>query len=163
MKNTKPAYLVLQDGTVFEGTGFGASGIREGEVVFNTAMTGYQEILTDPSYAGQIVVMTYPQIGNYGISPDDNESEKIFASGLIIKELSPIVSNYRSKKSVGDFLKQSKIPGIQGVDTRALVKVLRDKGAMPAVIAVGSNHKVLDLIAKIFYPNSLNQVEKVYQ
>ncbi len=137
----KPAHLILQDGTIFSGTSFGYEGSSSGEVVFNTSLTGYQEILTDPSYQGQIVVMTYPQIGNYGVNPVDMESKKIFLSGFIVKECSPIVSNFRSKGSLSSYLKKSKIPALEGVDTRALVRHIREKGAMPALITVGAIKK----------------------
>lgn len=131
------AYLVLSDGTVFEGKGFGAATLKTGEVVFNTSMTGYQEILTDPSYQGQIVTMTYPEMGNYGVNPDDIESRQIFASGLVVKQVSPVVSNYRSHQHLNDYLEEAGIPGICEIDTRALVRHIREAGAMPAVIAVG--------------------------
>lgn len=148
MKNKKPAYLVLQDGTVFEGLGFGYSGLKTGEVVFNTSMTGYQEILTDPSYSGQIVVMTYPMIGNYGVNPVDQESKQVFASGFVVKEDSPVHSNYRAKGSIQDYLKEAKVPGIADIDTRALVRHIRDHGAQPAVIAVGNKYTVAELKKK---------------
>jgi carbamoyl-phosphate synthase small subunit len=137
MKKIKTAHLVLSDGTVFTGYGFGYDATQSGEVVFNTSLTGYQEILTDPSYAGQIICMTYPHIGNYGMNPDDVESKKIFASGLIVKEASGLFSNYRAKNSLDDYLKKEKIPGIAGIDTRALVRHIRDNGAMPAIISIG--------------------------
>src|SRR3954466_10371784 len=116
------AKLALEDGTIFTGRAFGAGGTTEGEVVFNTSMTGYQEILTDPSYAGQIVAMTYPLIGNYGINKTDVESRKVSVKGFIIKELSPIASNYRSDMTLADYLKQNNVIGIEGIDTRALVR-----------------------------------------
>src|SRR5205807_7818742 len=109
--------LALEDGTVFTGRNFGASGTTEGEVVFNTSMTGYQEILTDPSYKGQIVTMTYPLIGNYGINSQDVESRRPHVAGFIIKELSSIVSNWRADFSLADYLEQNSIPGLQGIDT----------------------------------------------
>lgn len=135
--NAHKAALVLVDGTVFQGDGFGATGIKTGEVVFNTSMTGYQEILTDPSYAGQMVLLTYPHIGNTGINADDVESRKIFASGLIVKECARRVSNYRSQKDLSSYLKSHGIPGLAGIDTRALVKHIREQGAMPGVLAIG--------------------------
>ncbi len=119
----------------FEGVGFGAEGEAFGEVVFNTGLTGYQEILTDPSYKGQMVVMTYPHIGNYGINAADAESSRPWVEGFIIKELSPIVSNYRSEMTLDAFLKRSNIAGIQGIDTRKLVKHLRTVGAKKGVIS----------------------------
>ncbi len=134
IKKTVNARLVLEDGTVFTGRRFGALVDTDGEVVFNTTLTGYQEILTDPSYAGQMVVMTYPQIGNYGISSDDFESRKLFLSALIVKELSRIASSWRSDYSLDDYLKANGIPGLEGLDTRMLVRHLRDQGAMRGVI-----------------------------
>ncbi|MFQ5961481.1 MAG: glutamine-hydrolyzing carbamoyl-phosphate synthase small subunit [Candidatus Methylomirabilales bacterium] len=131
----KPAILALADGTVFEGTAFGADGECVGEVVFNTAMTGYQEVLTDPSYKGQIVCMTYPLIGNYGINPEDIESRRPFVEGFIVKEGSPYPSNWRKAKTLGAYLKEWGIVGIQGIDTRALTKHIRDHGAMEGVIS----------------------------
>jgi carbamoyl-phosphate synthase small subunit len=108
------AILALEDGTIYRGTSFGADGERCGEVVFNTSMSGYQEILTDPSYKGQMVTMTYPLIGNYGINDDDMESRKPFVEGFIVKEYSKIASNYRSKKTLGQYLKENDIVGIEG-------------------------------------------------
>ena len=131
----KPAILALADGTVFEGTSFGAEGECVGEVVFNTAMTGYQEILTDPSYKGQIVCMTYPLIGNYGINPEDIESRRPFVEGFIVKEGSPYPSNWRKAQTLDAYLKERRIVGIQGIDTRALTKHIRDQGAMEGVIS----------------------------
>src|SRR5688572_11559303 len=132
---SKPAKLALEDGTVFTGRAFGAAGTTEGEVVFNTSMTGYQEILTDPSYAGQIVTMTYPLIGNYGINRQDVESKKPHVAGLIIKELAPAYSNWRADLSLDAYLKQNNIVGIEGIDTRALVRKLRIKGSMNGVLS----------------------------
>jgi carbamoyl-phosphate synthase small subunit len=129
------AILALEDGTVFEGTAFGASGERTGEVVFNTSMTGYQEILTDPSYKGQIVTMTYPLIGNYGITPEDFESEKPHLSGFAVREASRIASNWRADMSLEDFLKKHKVIGIEGIDTRALTLHIRSAGAMKGIIS----------------------------
>jgi carbamoyl-phosphate synthase small subunit len=131
----KIAKLALEDGTVFTGRAFGASGTTEGEVVFNTSMTGYQEILTDPSYAGQIVTMTYPLIGNYGINRQDVESKKPHVAGFIIKELAPAYSNYRADMSLDEYLRQNNIVGIEGIDTRALVRKIRIKGAMNGVLS----------------------------
>lgn len=129
------AYLALEDGLVFEGEGFGAEGEIFGEVVFNTSLTGYQEILTDPSYKGQIVTMTYPHIGNYGINPEDEESFRPWAEGFIIKELSPVVSNYRSQMTLDAYLKKNGRIGIQGIDTRKLVKHLRQAGSKKGVLS----------------------------
>jgi carbamoyl-phosphate synthase small subunit len=131
----KKAKIVLEDGKIFEGYSFGASGEISGEVVFNTSLTGYQEILTDPSYKGQIVTMTYPLIGNYGINSEDVESRRPFVEGFVVKELSRIASNWRSEKTLDKYLKQNKIVGIEGIDTRALTKHIRLKGAMNAVIS----------------------------
>ena len=129
------AVLLLEDGTVFEGTSFGAEGMRCGEVVFNTSMTGYQEILTDPSYHEQIVTMTYPMIGNTGTNPMDWESRKLFAAGFIVKENCPFESNWRSKDGLSDYLKESGVVGLEGIDTRKLVRHIRTQGAMRGVIS----------------------------
>jgi len=131
----KKAMLALADGRVFTGRSFGAEGETGGEVVFNTSMTGYQEILTDPSYCGQMVTMTYPLIGNYGVNMEDIESAKPCASGFIVKEYSEFPSNFRSEGSLGSYLKSYGIVGIQGIDTRALVKHIRDFGAQQGVIS----------------------------
>jgi len=127
--------LALEDGTIFEGTSFGAEGERLGEIVFNTSMTGYQEILTDPSYHGQIVCMTYPLIGNYGINEEDFESEKPQVEGFVVKESSRIVSNWRATTSLPEFLKKHNIVAIEGIDTRALTRHIRSLGAMKATIS----------------------------
>ena len=129
------AILALEDGIIFKGESFGACGERYGEVVFNTSMTGYQEILTDPSYKGQIVTMTYPLIGNYGINKEDMESRKPFLEGFAVKEYSKLSSNWRSEKSLGDYLKENNILGIEGIDTRALTLHIRGAGAMKAVLS----------------------------
>jgi carbamoyl-phosphate synthase small subunit len=129
------AILALEDGTVFRGQGFGAPGQACGEVCFNTSMTGYQEILTDPSYKGQIVSMTYPLIGNYGVNLQDVESWAPHVSGFVIRELSPVVSNWRAECSLAEYLERHGVPGIQGVDTRALTKKLRVRGAMNGFIS----------------------------
>ncbi len=138
----KKALLILKDGTTFEGTSFGYEGdedsyVANGEVVFNTSMSGYQEILTDPSYKWQMVCMTYPEIGNYGINDEDVESNKPQVSGFIVKNYNARPSNFRSQKSLGDYLKENKIPAIEGIDTRALTKYLRDKGSQPGLLAIG--------------------------
>src|SRR5437899_6724757 len=124
------AFLALEDGSLFHGEGFGACASACGEVCFNTSMTGYQEILTDPSYKGQIVTMTYPLIGNYGVNSQDVESWKPHVAGFVIRELSPVVSNWRADHSLGEYLEQNNIPGIQGIDTRALTRKLRVRGAL---------------------------------
>ncbi len=129
------AILALEDGTIFRGEPFGASGERCGEVVFNTSMTGYQEILTDPSYKGQIVTMTYPLIGNYGINSEDVESRKPFVEGFVVKEYSKIASNWRAQKTLEEYLKENNILGIEGIDTRALTLYIREAGAMKAVLS----------------------------
>ena len=131
----KKAYLALEGGKVFEGTSFGAQGEAAGEVVFNTSLTGYQEILTDPSYNGQIIVMTYPEIGNYGINPEDFESEKPHLSGFVVKEYWDHPSNWRSKESLNSFLSRHGIPGIQGIDTRELTRIIRIGGAIKGIIS----------------------------
>jgi carbamoyl-phosphate synthase small subunit len=134
MSRTMKAILALEDGTVFHGEGFGAQAEACGEVCFNTSMTGYQEILTDPSYKGQIVTMTYPHIGNYGVNDQDVESYAPHVAGFVVRELSPVVSNWRSDRSLPDYLAQHGLPGIQGIDTRALTKRLRVRGAMKGFI-----------------------------
>ena len=128
------AILALEDGSVFHGAGFGAKASAGGEVCFNTSMTGYQEILTDPSYKGQIVTMTYPLIGNNGVNSQDVDSWRPHAAGFVIRELSPVVSNWRADFSLGEYLEQNGIPGIQGIDTRALTKKLRVRGALNGFI-----------------------------
>ena len=134
-EQSKIAKLGLENGAVFSGRFFGASGTSEGEVVFNTSMTGYQEILTDPSYKGQIVTMTYPLIGNYGINRQDMESRTPHVAGFIIKELAPLYSNYRADMSLDDYLKQNNIIGLEGIDTRALTRMLRISGAMRGILS----------------------------
>ena len=131
----KRALLALADGLIFEGTSFGSEGETAGEVVFNTSMAGYQEILTDPSYKGQIVTMTYPHIGNYGVNEDDVESSRPHLSGLIVKELSRYPSNWRSRKSLGEYLKEHGIIGIEGIDTRALTSRIRDYGSQMGIVS----------------------------
>ncbi|MBR7745027.1 glutamine-hydrolyzing carbamoyl-phosphate synthase small subunit [Undibacterium baiyunense] len=144
------AILALVDGTIFTGVSIGASGHTIGEVVFNTSMTGYQEILTDPSYSSQIVTLTYPHIGNTGVNSEDVESDKIHAAGLIIKDLPMLVSNFRSEQSLSDYLKSQNIVAIAGIDTRKLTRILREKGAQGGAILVGSDAtKALEL-AKSF-------------
>ena len=135
MTFSNKAILVLEDGRTFTGVSFGASGEAFGEMVFNTSMSGYQEILTDPSYAGQIVAMTYPLIGNYGTNPEDVESRRPWVEGFVVREASNIASNFRSTMSLQDYLKVNNIVGIEHVDTRSLVRHIRDKGAMRSVIS----------------------------
>ena len=135
------AFLILEDGTVFEGTHIGAYREIVSEIVFNTSMAGYLEVLTDPSYAGQAVCMTYPLIGNYGICRDDMESLKAWPDGFIVRELSRIPSNFRNDCTIQQFLEENNIPGIAGIDTRALVKILREKGTMNGMITTNENYK----------------------
>jgi len=139
VSQTKPAILVLADGTVFRGISIGADGSSVGEVVFNTSMTGYQEILTDPSYCSQIVTLTYPHIGNVGCNPEDVESSRVFASGLIIRDLSMTVSNFRATQSLPEYLKANNVVAIAGIDTRKLTRILRSKGAQNGCIASGDD------------------------
>ncbi|USE37276.1 glutamine-hydrolyzing carbamoyl-phosphate synthase small subunit [Endozoicomonas sp. SCSIO W0465] len=134
---TKTAVLALEDGSIFRGIAIGIDGETSGEVVFNTAMTGYQEILTDPSYSRQIVTLTYPHIGNTGITPEDEESPQIHAAGLVIKDLPLLASNWRSKMSLDDYLKSRNIVAIAGIDTRRLTRILREKGAQNGCIIAG--------------------------
>lgn len=143
------AFLILEDGHVFEGTSIGA--VREvvSEIVFNTSMTGYLEVLTDPSYAGQAVVMTYPLIGNYGICFDDMESKKPWPDGYIVRELSRMASNFRCEGTIQDFLEKHDVPGIAGVDTRALTKILREKGTMNGMITTDEAYDLDEIIPKL--------------
>ena len=135
------AILALEDGTVFQGNSFGAETNSCGEVCFNTSMTGYQEILTDPSYKGQIVTMTYPEIGNYGVNTEDIESYQPHVTGFVIRELSPVTSNWRATQSLDDYLKKHGIPGIEGIDTRALTKKIRSSGALNGMICTDKTSK----------------------
>ena len=132
---TRPALLALADGRVFRGLALGASGEGHGEVVFNTSMTGYQEILTDPSYRGQMVCMTYPLIGNYGVNPEDVESRRPWVDGFIVKEACPFPSSWRARMPLDDYLREHQIVGIQDIDTRALTRHLRDRGAQEGIIS----------------------------
>jgi len=142
-----PAMLALEDGTVFEGSSFGAQKNTTGEVVFNTAITGYQEIFTDPSYAGQIVVLTYPEIGNYGANGYDQEAGKPYIEGLIVREFSSIASNWRSEESAQRFLSENGIPVAAEIDTRALVRHLRSRGVMRGILATGQ-HDARELVER---------------
>jgi carbamoyl-phosphate synthase small subunit len=139
VSQTNPAILVLADGTVFRGTSIGAQGSSVGEVVFNTSMTGYQEILTDPSYCKQIVTLTYPHVGNVGVNTEDVESRQVFASGLVIRDLSQTVSNWRSTQSLPEYLQANKVVAIADIDTRKLTRILREKGAQNGCIASGTD------------------------
>lgn len=143
------AFLILEDGNVFEGTSFGADKEVISEIVFNTSMTGYLEVLTDPSYAGQAVVMTYPLIGNYGICFEDMESKRPWHSAFIVREVARRASNFRNEESLENFLIKYDIPGIEGIDTRALTKILREKGTMNGMITTDENFLLDDVIAKI--------------
>lgn len=143
------AYLILEDGTVFEGTSIGSDREVISEIVFNTSMTGYLEVLTDPSYAGQAVVMTYPLIGNYGICREDMESKKAWPDGYIVRELSRIPSNFRSGDTIQNFLKEQDIPGISGIDTRALTKILREKGTMNGMITTNGDYDLVEVTKRI--------------
>ncbi|MBC8524396.1 MAG: glutamine-hydrolyzing carbamoyl-phosphate synthase small subunit [Chlorobium phaeobacteroides] len=163
-----PAKLVLENGSVYKGEAFGHIGEAAGEVVFNTSLTGYQEILTDPSYAGQMVLMTYPLIGNYGVNETDEESGKIWASAIIVREASQIYSNFAATDSLDNYLKESEVLGLAGIDTRKLVREIREKGAMRGVIsAIDADEKSLqekaiavpemtglDLVQKVSTPQS---------
>lgn len=137
MASKKPALLVLADGSVFRGTAIGAEGLSVGEVVFNTAITGYQEILTDPSYAQQIVTLTYPHIGNTGTNAEDEECERIWATGLVIRDLPLLASNFRNQQNLSDYLKERNVIGIADIDTRRLTRILRDKGAQNGCLMAG--------------------------
>ena len=142
------AFLILEDGTVFEGTSIGSKREMISEIVFNTSMTGYLEVLTDPSYAGQAVVMTYPLIGNYGITPD-MESKKAWPDGYIVRELSRMPSNFRCEGTIQEFLEKQDIPGIAGIDTRALTKILREKGTMNGMITTNAAYNLEEVLPKI--------------
>ncbi len=135
MKASPPALLALADGSLWEGTGFGITGEIAGEIVFNTSLTGYQEILTDPSYHGQVVTFTMPHVGNYGTTPDDDESDRVWAAGMVVRSLSPVVSNWRARKSLPEYLQEHQVVGIKDVDTRALVRHIRTYGAQNCVIS----------------------------
>ena len=139
MPAAPPALLALADGTVFRGTSAGAAGLASGEVVFNTALTGYQEILTDPSYCRQIVTLTHPHIGNTGANREDVESGKVFASGLVVRDLSAAVSSWRAERDLSDFLVADKVVAIAGIDTRRLTRILREKGAQNGAVLAGSD------------------------
>ena len=134
-RKARPALLALEDGRVFRGAGFGAEADAEGELVFNTAMTGYQETLTDPSYRGQMVVMTYPHVGNYGVIPGDGESRRVWVEAFIVKEVCRRHSNFRASESLDAYLKREGVPGIEGVDTRALTRHIREAGALRAALS----------------------------
>lgn len=155
------AFLILEDGNVFVGKSIGSTREVISEVVFNTSMTGYLEILTDPSYAGQAVVMTYPLIGNYGICYEDMESTKTWVGGYIAKEIARCPSNFRSEGSIEEFLKEKDIPGIAGIDTRALTKILREKGTMNGMITINENFNRKEVVEKLKNHHSTNAVNLV--
>ncbi len=153
-----PAKLVLENGTVFTGNSFGAAGETIGEVCFNTGMAGYQEILTDPSYCGQLITMTYPHIGNYGVNPEDVESAKVQAAGFIVREENVVPSNFRSTQSLGDYLRDQQIVGIQGIDTRMLTRIIRNEGAMNGIISTVDKDKN-SLLKKVKNSPSMNGLD----
>lgn len=155
------AYLILEDGTVFEGTSIGADKEVISEIVFNTSMAGYLEVLTDPSYAGQAVCMTYPLIGNYGVCRDDCESRRPWPDGFIVRELSRMPSNFRSDCSIQEYLKEYDVPGIAGIDTRALTKILREKGTMNGMITTNENYDLEEILPKLSAYTTGKVVEKV--
>lgn len=136
---SKPAILALEDGSIFKGIAIGADGESVGEVVFNTSMTGYQEILTDPSYCRQIVTLTYPHIGNYGVTEEDAECDRIWAAGLVIRDLPLIASNFRSEKALDEYLRERNVVGISDIDTRRLTRILREKGSLSGCVMAGDN------------------------
>lgn len=155
------AFLILEDGTVFTGQSIGAPREVISEIVFNTSMTGYLEVLTDPSYAGQAVVMTYPLIGNYGICYEDMESDRPWLDAFIVRELSRIPSNFRSEDTIQNFLLKYDIPGIAGIDTRALTKILREKGTMNGCITTDENYQIDEILPKLKAYTTGKVVEKV--
>ena len=155
------AFLILEDGTVFTGTSIGSKKEIISEIVFNTSMTGYLEVLTDPSYAGQAVCMTYPLIGNYGICHEDQESLRPWPDGYIVRELSRIPSNFRCEDTIQNFLKSYDIPGIAGIDTRALTKILREKGTMNGMITTNADYKLEEVLPKLKAYTTGRVVERV--
>jgi len=161
--SSESAWLVLADGTVFSGLPCGAGGSVVGEVVFNTGMTGYQEVMTDPSYSGQLVTFTYPELGNTGVNPDDQEADQPHAQGLIARQLSPVASNWRSRQNLQDWLAAHGVVGIQGIDTRALVRHLRETGAMNGVISSDgrSPAELLELVRSAPSMEGLNLADRV--
>lgn len=155
------SFLILEDGTVFEGIHIGAQKEVISEIVFNTSMAGYLEVLTDPSYAGQAVCMTYPLIGNYGVCKEDMESKQIWPDGFIVRELSRIPSNFRCDITIQQFLEESGVPGIAGIDTRALTRILRDEGTMNGMITTNENYKLDEILPKLKAYTTGKVVEKV--
>lgn len=158
-----PALLALEDGTVWPGVGFGAAGDSTGEIVFNTSLTGYQEILTDPSYHSQIITMTMPHIGNYGVIPEDSESTKVWAAGFVVRSISPLFSNWRARQSLPNFLAESSVVAITDLDTRALVRHIRKHGAMRAAISTRNPNpdRLLELARTGRDMNGLNLASEV--
>ncbi len=152
LSQREPAILVLKDGTVFRGTSIGAAGLAAGEVVFNTAMTGYQEILTDPSYCRQIVTLTYPHIGNTGTNPEDVESDRVFAAGLVIRDLPLVASNWRSTQDLPAYLREQNVVAIADIDTRKLTRILREKGAQDGCVMAGTIDETAALKAAREFP-----------
>ncbi|MDE6184960.1 MAG: carbamoyl phosphate synthase small subunit, partial [Lachnospiraceae bacterium] len=155
------AFLILEDGTTFTGTHIGADKEIISEIVFNTSMAGYLEVLTDPSYAGQAVCMTYPLIGNYGICKEDMESKRAWPDGFIVRELSRLPSNFRKDMTIQEFLIQQDIPGIAGIDTRALTKILREKGTMNGMITTNEAYDLKTILPKLKAYTTGKVVEKV--
>ena len=151
MLSDRPAILLLKDGRFFNGFSFGAEGETTGEVCFNTGMTGYQEILTDPSYCRQIVTMTSPHIGNYGVNPEDIESGRIQVAGFVIRRETVIASNWRAAQNIGEYLRHQGVVGIQGIDTRALTRHIRDQGAMNGILSTSdtSTESLMNKLARV--------------
>jgi carbamoyl-phosphate synthase small subunit len=160
MEDIMKAFLILEDGNVFTGESIGVQREMISEIVFNTGMTGYLEVLTDPSYAGQSVVMTYPLIGNYGICYEDMESHRPWLDGFIVRELSRIPSNFRNEESIQSFLERYDIPGIAGIDTRALVKLLRNKGTMNGMITTNVDYKLEEVLERVHQYNVAKVIAK---
>ena len=155
------ATLILANGSVFSGTSIGSTSDRVCEMVFNTSMTGYQEILTDPSYAGQGIVMSYPLIGNYGVNHEDNESSRPWAEAFVVRHLSPIGSNFRCEETLDHYLKKHDITGIEGVDTRALTKILRSQGSMNGMVTCAEHFNVAEILEKLKAYRVEGTVERV--
>lgn len=155
------AFLILEDGTVFVGKQIGAVKEVISEIVFNTSMAGYLEVLTDPSYAGQAVCMTYPLIGNYGVCREDMESRRAWPDGFIVRELSPMASNFRKDMTIQEFLIEQDIPGIAGIDTRALTKILREKGTMNGMITTNESYDLSTILPQLKKYTTGKVVEKV--
>ena len=155
------AILALEDGSVFIGSHFGATGTEVGEACFNTSMTGYQEVLTDPSYSGQIVTMTYPLIGNYGVNHEDNESSRPWVEAFVVRHLSPRGSNFRCEGDLNTYLKEHDITGIQGVDTRALTKILRSQGSMNGMLTCAEHFNVAEVMERLRSYEVKDTVRKV--